>query len=254
MTTHSRPLLGIIAALPGEARSLGVIRCPVGAIVEVADGVRLIRCGMGRIRAERAAKELVRAGAGALLSWGTAAALDGRLCPGNLVLPHQVLAADGRRHSVDQAWREHVAGLLHTDYGRPPGTVAESERVLTDAGDKRRLWDRSHALIADMESGAVAAVSDQAGIRLLVIRAVSDCAAARIPACAVAAVDADGDLRVARCLGKLLLAPGDLVDLLRLGGGYRHACAALSDLAKRAGPRFMLPSTERQAGDGDPQA
>jgi hypothetical protein len=46
---------------------------------------------------------------------------------------------------------------------------------------------------------------------------------------------------LARCLGKLALAPGDLPALLRLARGFRHACASLSSLAQRAGPHFQLP-------------
>lgn len=236
----TRPLLGIIAALPAEARAAGVGESPAGQAVDVAENVLLIRCGIGRARAERAARDLIGTGAVALLSWGTAAAVSRELGAGDLVLPLEVLSRGGHRFSVDHRWRLRLAETLESDGRCYAGTVVEADSVLTDGDHKRRLHDLSGALIADMESAAIAEVCHGAGIPLLVVRAVSDRAAARIPACALAAVDADGDVSVARCLGKLLFAPGDLPALLRLARGFRQACAALTGLAERAGPEFLL--------------
>ena len=239
---NTQPLLGIIAALPAEARAAGVVECPVGQAVRVAENALLIRCGIGRARAERAARELIGAGAVALLSWGTAAAVSRDLGHGDLVLPLEVLSRDGHRFSVDHQWRHRLGETLESDGGCYAGTVAEADNVLRDADDRRRLHNLSGALIADMESAAIAEVCHGTGIRLVVVRAVSDRATARIPACALAAVDANGDVSVARCLGKLVFAPVDLLALLRLARGFRDACAALSRLAERAGPAFLLPA------------
>jgi nucleoside phosphorylase len=232
--------LGIIAALPAEARSAGARDAPAGEVVRVADDVLLIRCGIGRARAKRAARDLVEAGAGALLGWGTAAALGRELDHGDLVLPREVLSRAGRRFGVDNQWRDRLCRILESDGGCHAGTVAEADSVLGDVDDKLLLHTLSGALIADMESGAIAEACDGAGLPLLIVRAVSDRVATRIPACALAAVDASGDVNVARCLGKLALAPGDLLALVRLARGFRAACVALSRAAQRAGPGFLL--------------
>ncbi len=237
---NTRPLLGIIAALPAEARSAGARDTPAGAVVRIADDALLIRCGIGRVRAEQAARDLVDAGAGALLSWGTAAALSRDLNYGALVLPDEVLSRHGRRVSVDNRWRARLCGMCASDGGCYAGTVAEADGVLGGADDKRLLHTLSGALIADMESAAIAEICDGAGLPLLIVRAVSDRVATRIPSCALAAVDANGDVDVTRCLVKLALAPGDLPALIRLARGFRAACAALSRLAERAGPGFLL--------------
>ncbi len=244
----TRPLLGIIAALPAEARAAGVRDAPAGQVVRVADDVLLIRCGIGRVRATQAAGRLMDAGAGALLSWGTAAALDRELRHGNLVLPREVLSREGRRFSTDSHWRHRLCGMLENDGGCHGGTVAEADRVLESADDKLLLHTLSGALIADTESAAIAEACQGAGCPLLVVRAVSDRVATRIPDCALAAVDANGDVKVARCLGSLLLAPGDLPALVRLARGFRAACAALSRLARRAGPAFLLSPPVQDAG------
>ena len=241
MSDKPQPLLGIIAALPAEARAAGVRRCPAGALVEVAENVLLIRCGMGRARAARAAGDLLQAGAGALLSWGTAAALCAEARTGDVLLPCEVWSRDGQRYAVDAAWRRRLARRLHGGDACASGAVAEADGVLRDAEHKQRLHTRSGASIADMESAAIAEIGHRAGVRLLVVRVVSDSATARIPACALAAVDASGELRVMRGLTALLAAPAEWLDVVRLARGFRHACAALSRAAQRAGPRFMLP-------------
>ena len=167
--------------------------------------------------------------------------------PIHLTLPREVLARDGRRFSTVSRWRDRLCAILENGSGCHAGTVAEADSVLESADDKLLLHTLSGALIADMESAAIAEACQGAGRPLLVVRAVSDRVATRIPHCALAAVDANGDVKLARCLGSLLLAPGDLPALLRLARGFRAACAALSGLAQRAGPAFLLSASERAA-------
>ena len=234
-------VLGIIAALPAEARAAGASAAPIGEATTIADGVLLIRSGVGRGRAGQAAEDLLEAGAGALLSWGTAGALAPDLQAGDLLLPDEVVARDGRRYGVDMAWRDRVAGSVALREG--PTLVAEAEDVLADAYGKRLLHTLSGASAADMESAAVAEVCAVARVPLLVVRGISDSARTRIPACALAAVNADGDVSPGRCLGKLLAAPGDLPALLRLAAGFRAACRALAGAAGQVGPDFLTPGS-----------
>jgi adenosylhomocysteine nucleosidase len=241
---NRRPLLGIICALPAEARTAGARHAPGGEPIAISESVFVVRAGIGRARAAQAATRLVNAGAEALLSWGTAAALGADLNCGDLVLPEAVLSRDGRRLPVDSAWYRQMAEVVRRVGGACAGGVAEAEQVL-DGNGKRALRTRSGALIADMESAAIVEACLDAGIRSLVVRAVSDRADMRIPSCALAAVNARGDVHIARCLARLVLAPGDLPSLLRLAKGFRQACAALSRLAQQAGPHFQLPRPVR---------
>lgn len=241
--TGKDTVLGIVAALPAEARAAGVPQAPAGEAVSLGDRVLLVRCGVGRVRAARAAAALLAAGAGSLLSWGTAAALAPGIEPGDLVLPGEVLAGDGRRYPVSAAWRGRIAALAPAR----AGTVAEPDSVLRNADDKLLLRTLCGAEIADMESAAVAEAAARAGVPLLVARAVSDGANARLPDCALAALDADGQVRVGPFLGRLLLAPGDLPALIRLAVGFRAACRSLTRLAGLAGPEFQAQTAEAQA-------
>lgn len=242
--TDSPVVLGIIAALPAEARAAGATVAPPGEPVTITDGVLLVRSGVGRERAGRAAESLLDAGAGALLSWGTAAALAPGLQAGNLVLPEEVLARDGIRYGVDGAWRERIVAALAPRRVHRPTILAEAEEVLEDADAKRLLHTLSGASAADMESAAVAEACAGARVPLLVLRAVSDSARARLPDCALAAMNADGDVNPGRCLWKLFAAPGDLPALLRLAAGFRGACRSLSRVAGQVGPGFLASESQ----------
>jgi hopanoid-associated phosphorylase len=239
---NRRPLLGIISALPAEARCLGVRDAPAGEPVRVSDEVLLIRCGIGRDRAERAARVLLEAGVGALLSWGTAAALSRDLARGDLVLPRDVVTRDGHHFNTDTEWHRRLWGVVESAGRCQAGGLAETDDVLVDADDKLRLHTLSGALIADMESAAIAEVAHGAGLPMLIIRAVSDSAAMRVPTCALAAVDGNGDIDPARCLWRLARAPGELLSLLRLARGFGAARARLARLAALAGPAFLIAS------------
>jgi adenosylhomocysteine nucleosidase len=243
--TNSRPLLGIVTALPTEARCVGVRDAPVGEPVRVTDEVLLIRCGIGRARAERAALDLLKAGVRGLLSWGTAAGLSRDLAHGDLVLARDVVTRDGQHLSADSEWHQRLWRAVESEGRCHSGSVAEADGVLTDADDKLRLHTLSGALIADMETAAIAEVAHGTGTPVLIVRAVSDSVVTRVPACALAAVDGNGDVDPARCLLRLARAPAELPSLLRLARGFRAARARLSRLAELAGPAFMIAPGER---------
>lgn len=224
-----------------EARAAGGRGARAGEAETLVDGVLLVRSGVGRERARRAAEHLLHAGSRALLSWGTAGALGAEQRAGDLILPEEVLARDGRRFGIDGAWRERVYASVAPRAACYGGTLAEAEGVLRNADDKRLLHTLTGARAADMESAAVAEVCAAAHVPLLVVRGISDSAKARLPDCALAAVNADGDVSALACLGNLLSAPGDLPALLTLGLGFRAACRSLSGVAEQVGPGFLAP-------------
>lgn len=244
----SRPLLGIVTALPAEARCLGVADAPVGVPVQMGDDALVIRCGIGRERAARAARALLDAGAGALLSWGTAAGLSRELEHGDLVLATDVVSRDGHHYTADGAWRQRLWQSVASSGRCHAGGLAEADGVLIGADDKLRLHTLSGALASDMETAAIAEAAHTAGVPMLIARAVSDSVNSRVPSCALAAVNADGDVDVGGCLWQLIRTPADLPALLRLAIGFRAACARLARVADLAGPDFSSAPEERVGG------
>jgi adenosylhomocysteine nucleosidase len=187
--------------------------------------------GVGPQRAYEAGKRLVEEGATALVSWGTAVALDAMLSPGSLLLPDTVIAADGRKLGVDSEWRQRVRTRLPHDVDVHAGALVETREPLLSAAEKASLAVRSGALAADMESAALAVLAREAGVPLLVVRAIVDSATQVVPARLAAATRADGSLRVASAVAWIALTPTQWPATFRLAVGFRAALRTLERVA-----------------------
>lgn len=216
---------------------------PVGVLVGLASEARLVRRAAHRLglevpveisaadpeRAEAGARRLVAAGAAGLVSFGLAAGLDPALAPGTLLLPEAVLDPDGRRWPSSPAWR----GALGLSGEAAP--LAGCETLLKTREDKARLRAASGAAAADMESHRLARVAAEAGLPLLVLRAVADPAGLALPPPAWDAIDAGGRSRGLRVAGRLLRAPRHLPALLELARAAGRAERALGGALAVAG-------------------
>ncbi len=226
--------IGIIAALPAEARCLSTRPIKSNNLTEVEHGDLLWQCGMGAERARQAARSLLDAGATALLSWGTAGGLDPALRPGDVVLPATVVPSAGVALEVDTAWHARLCKCL-AGSNINTGPLIQSPRVVAEPVDKAELFQSTGAVAVDMESAAIAQVCKDANKPFIAIRAIADPARRSIPAAVVKAMDVNG--RVG--LGALGLAaigrPQLLTALLRLRKDSRAAYATLSRIARLTG-------------------
>ena len=234
--------LGIVAALAREADILAS-QVPVeGALQTLSVNVMLVRSGVGARRARTAGKFLIAEGATALMSWGSAGALDAELESGTLLLPKRILPVKGQDICVDAVWHARLLGTLadHTRVCTSP--LAESTSVLPAPAAKRSLRERTKAAAVDMESAALGGLAREVGLPFLVVRAVVDAAHMSIPGSALAALDEDGRLRLTKLLARLVAAPGDWVALARLSRAFGKAQATLSQVMRQAGPDFLVPT------------
>jgi len=244
-------LLGILSAMPAEARSLCESSRPtpieLGEAREIGSERLLLVSGMGSVRAERGAQKLISKGVRALLSWGIAGGLDPRLRAGDLLIPEIIVDSSGRRFEADPRWRRALHEGLALGEGRQQATpgaalvLVQSERVVRTRAAKRELHRSSGACGVDMESATVAAAAQAAGVPFVALRAVCDTAATTLPRAALAATDEEGRMRWGRLAAALLRRPWDLT---RLVGLRSECCAALEALrraSERAGPRLLLP-------------
>jgi hopanoid-associated phosphorylase len=204
-------------------------RCLRGCDVTVAFS------GGSAERARSEAKRLVAQGAAALVSFGLAGGLAPGLRAGDLLLPEIVSSAGSGSWPVDPIWRERVHARLAALEPKA-GAVVGSERVVATASDKRALLEAVGALAVDMESHAVAAVANEAGIPFLVLRALVDPADQVVPQVAREALRPDGGIRIRATFGGLLRQPGDLMALFLLARQSALALAALRRGARLAGP------------------
>jgi adenosylhomocysteine nucleosidase len=234
--------VGIVAALEAEARILDPARSHAHSPKNLPDGALLCLSGIGGFAAERAALALVDAGALALASWGMAGGLDPALRAGTIFLPEHVISADGEEFSTASQWRER---LLLTVAARHPigsGKLLTTSRAMETVAAKAAAFRATGALAVDMESLAVAAVAARHGLPFLAVRVIVDTANDSLPR-AIAAATQCGQLRIARLIGALARAPGELSAIVRLVGRYRAATQSLIAIA-RAGSlgRFAFPT------------
>ena len=183
--------LGVIVALPIEAGSFGLERRRAGEC-ETFDWGALAIAGPGFERATLAAQRLIERGARALLSWGIAGGLSPGLATGDLLLPQRVVSDHGE-WTTDPALRARVQQALA---GRvcEGGDLYCSRAPVTSVQAKRALAIRN-MLAVDMESAAVAAIAQQAGLPFVAVKAICDPASREIPSAALRLLDEGGGMR-----------------------------------------------------------
>jgi adenosylhomocysteine nucleosidase len=232
--------LGIIVAVTAEARTLTQEPIAGGEPIYLPGGAVLIVSGMGPTRAARTSRALVERGATALLSWGSAGGLASKVSPGSLILPKTVIASDRSLYHVDVLWHKRLCNRLkgHVDFLTEP--LVESPRVVRTPAEKATLFRETGAVGVDMESGAIAAVAQEARVRFMVVRAVADATDTFIPEGTLNAVDEFGRLNFFKLIQGLAKDPTELLALVRIARNYRTAQRGLAVVASLAGPDLLI--------------
>jgi len=236
--------LGIIAALPAEARCLaGQIdnHHALSSPQQLTDHTFLIISGIGSEQAAKAATTLIQHGADALLSWGCAGALSSDLQPGDLLLPNSVKAQAGNTLHTDKQWHAQLSGLLANTCKPVTGALTSTANIIAEPVQKQALYQSSGAVAVDMESAAIAILAQEALIPFMAIRAIADDVDTIIPACINQGMDVYGNINPASMLAILLIHPTSWPQLMRLGRQFSAAKSTLSLVAKTAGLDRLLP-------------
>ncbi len=194
-----------------------------------------VRCaGMGGAGAAAAANELAGLGVRGVMSFGVAGGLDPALKAGTVVVPETVLTGDGTVWPTDAAWRAEVVREIGSKLDIAGGALLADAGLLDTAAAKQTAWRDTGAGAADMESAAIAAAAQAAGLRFLVVRAVADEARTALPPAAAAMGEA-GELRLGAVLGSILRQPTQLPSLISLGAKTRAANRALEEALRLIG-------------------
>jgi adenosylhomocysteine nucleosidase len=189
--------------------------------------VRIVPVGLGGgLLAERWAPSLDGLAAPLVISAGVCGGLDPRLGAGDLVVPARVLAADGAALSVTPG--AHARAVVLAGPGVEAGVLATSSSVVATPADKAALRAATGAAAVDMESAPILAAARAAGTAALVVRAVSDDAAASVPPALAALVSREGRVRGGRALLLALTQPQTLPRAFALRRGGRRALAAVA--------------------------
>jgi adenosylhomocysteine nucleosidase len=220
-------LLGIVAALEAEARTLGVAVRRHDGLATLGGGALLAVSGMGVTQAAPAARRLVDAGVSALMSFGLAGGLDPTLDPGTVVLPSEVISCDGARFPTSAEWCLQLSRDVAKMNSVACGTLLTSARPIGTAELKAAAFRETGAVAVDMESVSVAEVAAHHDLPFMAVRVIVDGAADVLPQ-AVLAASGGGRFRLLPLVCGLAAAPRDIVGVIRLARRYRAATRSLS--------------------------
>lgn len=223
-------IVGVVAALEAEARTLGPKVRRGDGLSTLSDGALLAVSGIGGSQAAAAAGSLVAAGAKSLMSFGLAGGLDPRLTAGSVVLPGNVISRDGASFRAAETWREQFRLLISARLDVVSGALLSMAQPIDAVADKARLFRETGAVAVDMESVSIAEVAAAHGLPFIAVRVIVDTAQDVLPS-AVVAASRDGEVNVARLVLRLAAKPTDLMALLRLARRYRAATRSLQSIA-----------------------
>jgi adenosylhomocysteine nucleosidase len=236
----NRLCLGIVAAMPAEARSVAKRLLLYGGPTTLGPDVRIWVSGIGPKRARVAANALLKEGATALLSWGSAGGLAPGLMPGSVILPRTVIAANRTCCYTDPAWHGRLAARLTGRVDLHTEPLAESRGVLARPDEKAALAKDTGAVAVDMESAAVGMAAGAARVPFMAVRVIADPSDMAIPLLALRIFGSSGRLNLPRLLAELMRHPFALPPLLRLGWHMRSATKMLSAVARLSGSDFQV--------------
>jgi adenosylhomocysteine nucleosidase len=234
-------VVGIVAALGAEARTLGPTKGPSAGPRALPDGTLLAVSGIGFAAAARAARALVEAGVAALASWGMAGGLDPALRAGRIFLPSEVISSDGTDLPTTGHWRERLATALAAQQPLELGKLLSSSRAIAAVAEKEATFRLTGALAVDMESFAIAQIAAAHRLPFIAVRVIVDTAHDALPR-AVVEASRTGQVQTWRLIGALALAPAEFATVIRLAQQYRIASRSLITVA-RAGSlaQFAFP-------------
>jgi adenosylhomocysteine nucleosidase len=213
--------VGIISALPLEVadlidrlRRVRKYRSVALPLIEGEHNDKIVViaiAGVGRPAARRAA-ELLLAGHRPrwIVSSGFAGALNPALARNDLVLPYEVIDAEGRRFLVEPA--ESLASGIQ--YAR--SRLITVDRMILDSAEKEELRRSSGADLVDMESAAVAAVCAEKLVRFLAVRIISDDSRSDLPREVATLLTRSGSYRVGAAIRAVWNRPSSLKDFWTL--------------------------------------
>lgn len=237
MSVRRAEPIGVIAALPIEARAFGT-RIPRGGTADLGGNIVISVCGVGAGHARRAAERLLARPLAGLVSWGTAGALSARLPPGACLLPTTVLARDAA-YETHAGWRERIAERLSCEVHDEP--LYSGGEIATAIAEKARLHEETGAIAVDVESGAIAELAARAHMPFLCARAVLDTADTALPALVTEGLGRAGYPELQLIVRSLMRGPAQLRSLPRLARQLRAARQTLRRIARDTGPRLLGP-------------
>ncbi len=196
---------------------------------------QLFQTDMGPTNAARVARQVFeRNTENDVLIVGISGALSPEISFGGTVICPEIVAETGDSMTCDAdltaRLEKHFAGSK-TTFHRGRGVT--TNRVICSTAEKRRLFETYGGLTVDMESHSILSTAHEFGLRVGVVRVVSDDARHDLPEMN-AAFDADFNVRYLKMIAALVSSPIDSARFLKnlrpagqaLGKAFRVALGA----------------------------
>lgn len=203
-----------------------------------------VRSGVGRLNGLQAAHWLIQQGAKALLSVGVAGGLRPELKTGDMVVADRIM-----EERDDEEYDQWELKLLFTKLAQTAlftkgiragkGSIVSVKEPVSSPEGKLKLYRKSHALVSDMESSAIARTAEEAGLPILALRVVIDPFQRKVSQDLSACLDRSGRISLPVLLKNLRRRPSLFPHLLMMTRDMAIALRALSGAWRAL--RYTLP-------------
>jgi len=184
--------------------------------------------GMGRGNATNAMGSVPLEMFDVCISSGLAGSLDDALRPGDVIVAHSARTADSSLVVESDAV---LRGFAMSIAAKSVDVSLTSEKIVPTALEKDDL--RGQGSIVEMESVHILAAARQAGLPVVLIRAISDAADADLPVDFARVLDSHGHLKMGGLLKEVGLYPHRIPLLIQFGRQSRNAAKSLGDFLDR---------------------
>ncbi len=227
--------IGIITALKAEASCLTGKKPTPGIALDLNQQLVLTLSGMGEDNVGRAIESLLAKNVGALISFGTAGALDGNIKSGDIIVPENIISTIGHKQNISSSWHKKVIqnldncpATVHT------GDMVTSATIIEKAADKQVLRESSDAIAVDMESALITNAAREHKLQSLVIRVAVDEADMTIPYRVIKCTDAYGQVALPTLLASIFRQPSLIRELLKLASAFKASNQTMQWIGQHA--------------------
>lgn len=195
----------------------------------------VVACGLSQLW--KLQKAILRGDVTFLMSWGTCGALSPTLKVGDIVIGTSIISDNGKapsirtRYAVDQEWNVRLPkikadGLTSTVYQYPVLSLG-ADAVANTPEQRAAYFKQYGAWVLDQESEALAELAATYKLPFVVVRSVSDSVSEIVPPAAIDNLNRNGSINMWGMFTSILKNPSQIVDLMKLSGGYDAALNSL---------------------------
>jgi adenosylhomocysteine nucleosidase len=234
--------IGIITALRAEAHCLSREKLSPGRPHDISERLSLVLSGMGESNVGSAIESLLKHGVEGFISFGTAGALCDGIKAGDIVIPKNIVDANGAIHSVSSSWQEHLLqSLAKCRAAIHEGDLLTANTVISGPAEKNRLHNKSKAIAVDMESAQICAAATTANMPTVALRFIVDDASMTIHDAILKNTDAYGHLGFPALLLSIAKQPLLIGELIKLGRAFSAAKHSMEWIGSHA-EQILLPN------------